>query len=141
MRSRFFALALAAAAIAPIGAAHAQAGDAGRGETVFRQCQACHRVGDGARNLVGPIMNGIVGRQAGTVDGYAYSNINKAAGAAGLVWTEENMVAYLPDPQAFLRKFLTDKGQPAPGSTKMTFKLANPQAALDVVAYLKTFPK
>jgi cytochrome c len=139
MRSKFFALALVAAALGSVGTAHAQAGDAAKGETVFRQCMACHRVGDGARNLVGPILNGVVGRTAGTIEGYAYSNINKAAGAAGLVWTEENMAAYLPDPQAFLRKFLTDKGQPAQGTTKMAFKLANPEAVRDVIAYLKRF--
>lgn len=137
MRSTLFALSLVAAGVASIGTASAQ--DAAKGETVFRQCQACHRVGDGARNLVGPVLNGVIGRTAGTFDGYAYSAINKAAGAAGLVWTEENIAAYLPDPQAFLRKYLTDKGQQAQGSTKMTFKLADPQAAKDVIAYLKRF--
>jgi cytochrome c len=114
--------------------------DAANGEAVFKKCRACHQVGETAKNGVGPIQNGVVGRKAGTVEGYAYSDINKAAGEAGLVWTEESILAYLADPNAFLKKFLTDKGQAAKaeGNTKMAFKLADEADRKDVIAYLKT---
>ncbi len=58
-----------------------------------------------------------------------------------MVWTEDNIFEYLPDPSAFLKKYLTEKGKAdqATGSTKMVFKLANEQQRKDVIAYLKTF--
>jgi cytochrome c len=130
--------ALAALAIVPTASARAQ--DATAGEAVFNKCKACHQVGPSAKNSVGPIQNGLVGRKAGSVEGYNYSALNKAAGAAGLVWTEENIFEYLADPNAFLKKFLTDKGKAdeATGATKMPFKLASDQERKDVIAYLKT---
>jgi cytochrome c len=132
-------MALAVAGSLSSGAALAQ--DAAKGEAVFKQCQTCHRIGPDAKNLVGPVLTGIVGRKTGTAPGFAYSPLNKAAGEAGLVWTAENIIAYLPDPNAFLKKYLTDKGQAdkATGITKMTFKLADEQQRKDVVAYLATF--
>ena len=131
-----------AAGIATFGGT-AMAQDAEKGETVFKQCMACHRVGDDAKNGVGPVQNNVIGRKAGTVEGFNYSEINKAAGEAGLIWTEENVFAYLEDPNAFLRKFLTEKGKPefADKSTKMAFKLADEQKRKDVIAYLKKFTK
>jgi cytochrome c len=137
-------LATALLLVGTAGPAVAQtAGDATKGAEVFKKCQACHRVGPDAKNMVGPIQNGVIGRQAGTVEGYNYSPINKAAGEAGLVWTEELVFEYLADPNAFLRKFLTDKGKAdlAKGSTKMTYKLPKEDERRDVIAYLKTFPK
>lgn len=119
----------------------AQEGDAARGEQVFRQrCQTCHRVGEGARNLVGPVLNGVYGRQAGTVEGFRYSNLNRAAGEAGLVWNSERLVEYLPNPNAFLRNFLTQAGAQVPaGNTSMTFQLPDRQQAADVAAYIRRF--
>jgi len=116
-------------------------GDPAKGEAVFKKCQTCHRVGDGAKNGVGPVLNGVFGRQAGTGEAFAYSALNKAAGENGLVWDEERIFAYLPDPNAFLKKFLTEKGKAdlAKGSTKMIFKLANETERRDVIAYLRTF--
>lgn len=121
--------------------AEAIAQDAAKGEQVFKQCMTCHRIGPDAKNLVGPALTGIIGRQSGTAPGFAYSPLNKAAGEAGLVWTDELVMQYLPDPNAFLKKFLTDKGKAdlATGSTKMAFKLANEQQRKDVIAYLNTF--
>ncbi|WP_022721597.1 cytochrome c family protein [Rhodopseudomonas sp. B29] len=118
-----------------IGTASAQ--DAAKGEAVFKQCMTCHRAD---KNMVGPALGGVVGRKAGTAPGFTYSELNHHSGEAGLVWTPENIIAYLPDPNAFLKKFLTDKGHAdqATGSTKMTFKLANEQQRKDVVAYLQT---
>ena len=119
----------------------ASAQDATKGEQVFKQCMTCHRIGPDAKNLVGPVLTGIIGRQSGTAPGFAYSAINKAAGENGLVWTNELIMAYLPDPGAFMKKFLTEKGKPelATGSTKMAFKLADEQHRKDVIAYIDKF--
>jgi cytochrome c len=116
-------------------------GDAAKGEQVFKQCMTCHRIGPDAKNMVGPVLTGVIGRQSGTAPGFNYSDLNKHAGEAGLVWSEDLIFAYLPDPNAFLKKFLTDKGKAdeATGTTKMTFKLPNEQQRKDVIAYLKTF--
>jgi len=118
-----------------------QVGDAAEGEKVFRKCMACHRVGDNARNLVGPILNNIVGRTAGSVEGFRYSDINKAAGEAGLQWTPKNIFEYLPDPNGFLKSYLegAGKGDQAKGRTRMTYRLQDEQERRDVIAYLQTF--
>ena len=115
--------------------------DAAKGEQVFKQCMTCHRIGPDAKNLVGPALTGVIGRQSGTAPGFAYSALNKAAGDNGLVWSDDLVLAYLPDPNAFLKKFLTDKGKPdlATGSTKMAFKLADEQQRKDVIAYINKF--
>jgi cytochrome c len=134
-------LAMAAALMVVTTSQNASAQDAAAGETVFKKCMTCHRIGDGAKNAVGPVQNGIIGRQAGTVPGFAYSPLNKAAGEAGLVWNEETIFAYLPDPNAFLTNFLKDKDKAdlAKGSTKMAFKLPSEKERKDVIAYLKKF--
>lgn len=122
-------LAAAAAAVAVMGGT-AMAQDEVSGENVYRQCRACHQIGDGAKNLVGPQLNGIVGRKAGTVEGFKYSNVNIEAGAKGLVWTEDVLMKYLEAPMQFM-----------PG-TRMAFAgLKNEQQRRDVIAYLKKFSK
>lgn len=73
------------------------------GEKVFRQCQACHMVGDGAANRTGPVLNGVVGRQAGSFDGFRYSPALSGAGEEGLVWTEETLAEFLADPRAYVK--------------------------------------
>ena len=130
-----------AATVSALSCGLAQAQDAAKGEMVFKQCMTCHRIGPDAKNAVGPVLTGIIGRQSGTAAGFAYSPINKAAGENGLVWSNELIMQYLPDPNAFLKKFLTDKGKAdlATGSTKMAFKLADEQARKDVIAYLDKF--
>ena len=80
MRSLFLAVALVAGASAP-----ALAQDAAAGERVFTQCRACHQVGETAKNAVGPVLNGLFGRKAGTVEGYSYSAANKNS---GLTWDD-----------------------------------------------------
>ena len=133
-------LAFVAAMVAiPVGAASAQ--DATKGEQIFKQCMTCHRIGPDAKNLVGPVLTGVIGRQSGTAPGFAYSTLNKAAGENGLVWTDDLIMQYLPDPNAFLKKFLTEKGKTdlATGSTKMAFKLADEQQRKDVIAYINKF--
>ncbi|CAN0479848.1 unnamed protein product, partial [Phaeothamnion confervicola] len=74
---------IASTLVLPAGAASAQ--DATKGEQVFKQCMTCHRIGPDAKNLVGPALTGVIGRQSGTAPGFAYSTINKAAGENGLV--------------------------------------------------------
>jgi len=129
------------AAVAALSAGVASAQDAAKGEQVFKQCMTCHRIGPDAKNLVGPVLTGVIGRQSGTAPGFAYSTLNKAAGENGLVWTDDLIMQYLPDPNAFLKKFLTDKGKAdlATGSTKMAFKLADEQRRKDVIAYINQF--
>jgi cytochrome c len=133
-------LTVVAAAMAVSGSG-AYAQDATKGEQVFKQCMTCHRIGPDAKNLIGPVLTGVIGRQSGTAPGFVYSALNKAAGEAGLVWSDELIMQYLPDPNAFLKKFLTDKGKAdlATGSTKMAFKLADEQQRKDVIAYLNKF--
>jgi len=106
-------------------------GDAENGKEAYRLCRPCHQVGDAARNtLQGPNLNGIVGRKAGTIAGFAYSDANKQAGEKGLVWTEETLLDYLKGPAAFM-----------PG-TKMLFAgVKGENDRRDIIAYLKQFPK
>ncbi len=100
--------------------------DAENGQDLFRQCRACHQVGAGAKNLVGPHLNGIVGRKGGSVDGFSYSDANKKAGAGGLVWTDENLAKYIENPLEFM-----------PG-TKMAYAgMKDKGDRDDLIAYLK----
>lgn len=116
-------------------------GDPVMGEAVFKKCMACHKVGDGAKNAVGPVLNGVVGRKTGTAEGYTYSKLNLAVGTVDHIWTAETIFAYLEDPNAYLKKVLTDAGKAdlAVGSTKMTFKLKDETERRDVIAYLQKF--
>ena len=129
------------AAVLALSSPEASAQDAAKGEQIFKQCMTCHRIGPDAKNLVGPALTGVIGRQSGTAPGFSYSSLNKAAGENGLVWSDDLIMQYLPDPNAFLKKFLTDKGKAdlATGSTKMTFKLADEQQRKDVIAYVNKF--
>jgi cytochrome c len=112
-----------------------QAQDAEHGEKVFRKCTSCHKLGDDAKNSVGPVLNGVIGRTAGTYEGYKYGKSLVAAGEAGLVWNEDLIAQYIADPKKFLKEYLNEDKVLA----KMTFKLAKEQDRLDVIAYLKTF--
>jgi cytochrome c2 len=124
------ALSAAALLIWPAAPALAQDGNAEEGAEVYKKCRACHDVGPDAKNKVGPLLNDIIGRKAGTIEGFAYSEANKAAGDGGLVWTEEVMFKYLENPLTYMK------------GTKMAFAgLKDPQDRKDVIAYLKTFSK
>ena len=74
-----------------------------QGETVFRKCQACHQVGPDAKNRVGPELNALIGRTAGTAPDFKYSDAMVEAGAGGLVWNEETLSAFLEDPRGNLK--------------------------------------
>lgn len=118
-------------------------GDAAAGEERFaRQCVACHVVQDAAgevlagRNAkVGPNLYGVVGRVAGSLEDYDYSDLLAAYGETGAVWEEANLVPYLLDPTGYLREALgTDTGR-----SKMAYQVRDEQEARDLHAYLATF--
>jgi cytochrome c len=125
--------------LATSGLAFAQ--DATKGKSTFNQCMACHRIGPDAKALVGPPLTDVIGRKAGTFAGFAYSNLMKDAGEAGLVWSEAEIVDYLVNPSNYLKKYLTDHGKAdkATGSSKMVYMLANEDQRKNVVAYVATF--
>ncbi len=115
------------------------AGDPVAGEAIFKQCQTCHVVADAAGTVLagkaaktGPNLYGVVGRTAGTVEGFKYGPDMIAAGAAGLVWDEVTLTEYVQNPSAFLKKTLNDKG----AAGKMQFQVKDPVKAADVVAYI-----
>lgn len=119
--------ALTALALAVAAPAFAE-GDAESGEKVYRKCKSCHMVGEDAENRLGPLLNGIVGAPAGAVEGFGYSDAITEKAAEGLVWTEENLAAYLAKPKDFI-----------PGN-KMSFAgLRKDDDIADVIAYLATF--
>lgn len=72
------------------------------GEKLFSKCKACHEIGEGARNKVGPHLDGLIGRTAGTVDGFRYSSAMVEAGAGGMVWSAETLDRYLEKPRDFI---------------------------------------
>lgn len=98
-------------------------GDAAAGEKVFLQCKSCHVIEPG-QNRIGPSLAGIVGREAGTVEGFNYTEANANS---GITWTKEKMFQYLEDPMRVI-----------PG-TKMAFAgLKDAQDRADIIAYLDT---
>lgn len=111
-----------AALLLASGPAFAQgAGDPAAGEKVFNQCKACHTI-EAGKNRVGPSLHGVVGRAAGTAEGFQYSPAMKSS---GLTWTPENLDKYLTDPKALV-----------PGN-KMAFAgLKKPEDRANVIAYL-----
>jgi cytochrome c len=121
--SGIFAIAFAGASLAMT--APAAAGDAAHGKSVFAtQCALCHTANKGGNTILGPNLYGVVGRKAGTLPGYSYSSSMKAAGG---VWSDERLVAYLPAPRTMI------------SGTKMTYGgLKNPVQVQDLVAYLDT---
>jgi cytochrome c len=108
----------------------AAAGDPERGETVFKRCVACHRIGEGAASAAGPVLTGVVGRPAGGVAGFDYSAALIEQRDAGLVWNEETLAAYLADPRGFI-----------PGNRMVFGGLRTGEDIADVIAYLETFPQ
>lgn len=73
------------------------------GERLFSQCKTCHEVGEGARHKIGPHLDGIIGRTAGSLDGFKYSNAMREAGEGGLVWDKETLGSYLEKPRSFIK--------------------------------------
>lgn len=111
-----------ASALMTLIAAPALAADPAAGEKVFNKCKACHEVKE-PKNKVGPHLVGIIGRQAGSVEGFKYSDAMKSAGIA---WTEENIAAYMKDPKDFIK------------GNKMAFPgLKKDEEIADLLAYLQ----
>ena len=100
------------------------------GESVFKKCQACHQVGEGAKDRTGPALNGVVGSAAASVESFSskYSKPMQAAADGGLVWTEEELSAFLEKPRDYMK------------GTKMSFAgLKSEEDRAAVIAYLKSF--
>jgi cytochrome c len=113
------------AIILTAGAGVARAQDLAAGETSFKKCLACHEIGEGAKNKVGPELNGLDGRKTGSVPGYNYSDANKNS---GIVWNEAQFLDYVRDPKAKIP------------STKMFFPgIKNETEAKNLWAYIKQF--
>ena len=109
-------------------------GDPERGKTLFKQCLACHQIGETAQNAFGPVLNGVVGRKAGSYPGYDYSFALQHANKKGLMWTSELIVQWLHGPSDFVRLYLSDPKT----HSKMPIHIEDLQARRDVVAYLAT---
>lgn len=106
-------------------ASTANAQDAAAGERVFAQCRTCHQVGETAKNGVGPQLNGLFGRKAGSIDSYVYSPAYKVLDK---VWDEANFTIYIKDPRGV-----------TPG-TKMVFPgLKDDTQIANVIAFLKQY--
>ncbi len=119
LRLAVAAVSLAAATLP----AHAQ--DAEAGKKTFIVCRACHQIGPNAKNGIGPELNGVVGRKAGTVPGFNYSEANKNS---GITWDEATLASYLANPQAVVK------------GTKMIFAgIHDPEKVKDVIAFLKQY--
>lgn len=128
-----FILAAATAVLALTTPAFAE-GDAAKGEKDFKKCKTCHMIVSPEGETIqkggktGPNLYGVVGRTAGTFDGFKYGKALKAAADQGLVWDEEQLTAFVTDPKKYLGTTVGDK------KTKMTFKMK--KGAENVVAYL-----
>ena len=126
MRVLAFSLFLFGASVS--GSVAEEIGDPTSGAEVFRQCRSCHLVGENARNRVGPHLNMIFGRTAGSIEGYRYSDDLRRMGADGLVWDLENLNFYLENPKIFA------------SGTRMAFSgLKDEKARADVLAFLRQF--
>lgn len=113
------------AVLAVMASGEASAQDAAAGEKVFGVCKMCHQIGEGAKNAVGPALNGVIGRKAGTAAGYSYSDANKNS---GITWDEATFREYIKDPKAKV-----------PGTKMVYAGLKDEQKTNDLVAFLKQY--
>ena len=102
-------------------------GDPAAGKTSFNKCLACHSIGEGAKNKVGPELNGLDGRKSGTAEGYNYTDANKNS---GITWSEAEFKEYIQDPRGKIK------------GTKMVFAgIKNENEANNLWAYVSSFDK
>jgi cytochrome c len=122
------ALALTAAVAGATAAGAETAQAVASGEAVFaRQCATCHKIGEGAKHGVGPQLNRLFGRRAGSVEGYSFSKAMRHAGDEGLVWDHETLAAYLESPKALVT------------GTKMNYRgLKDAAQRADLIAFLRS---
>ncbi len=126
---RYFTALTAAALTAGLSVPALAEGDAAAGERVYNRCKGCHAVGDGARNRSGPQLNGIVGAEIASVDGFKYSKAFMDKKAESFVWTEQALAAYLEKPRDYI-----------PRTRMSSFAGLNKEEdRFNVIAYLKTF--
>lgn len=98
------------------------------GEKVFKQCASCHQIGENAKHRVGPVLNGVVGRQAGQAEGFKYSPAIAKAAKEGMIWDHDTLDAYLESPRSVIAK------------GRMSFQgLRSEDDREAVIAYLRTF--
>ena len=134
--TKFWIAALAGAMLASPALAQ---GDAAAGEEAFRQCATCHHIEDADGNVIagranvrtGPNLYGVVGRQAGSLEGFRYRPDIVAAGEAGLVWDEEKITAYLQGPGDFLSEVLGKNAR-----SGMAFQVKDAGEAANIAAFL-----
>lgn len=118
---------------AQVAASAAPAGDPEAGKKVFRKCAACHVI-DSAANKLGPSLKGILGRTAGSVDGFKYSKAFQAANDKGLKWTDDALKAFVADPKDFVK----DQIGADTGRTRMAFPgLRKEQDVENLLAFMK----
>ncbi|MBR0713382.1 cytochrome c family protein [Bradyrhizobium liaoningense] len=118
---------LGSAVVLLAGALTSSAQDFAAGKSSFNKCLACHAVGEGARNKVGPELNGLDGRKSGVAPDYNYSDANKNS---GITWNEAQFKDYIRDPKAKI-----------PG-TKMAFAgIKNEKEINDLWAFIAQFDK
>src|ERR1700722_2389708 len=113
------------ASLATVSAALAQ--DVAAGKTSFNKCLPCHAIGDGAKNKVGPELNGLDGRKSGTTEGYSYSDANKNS---GITWNEAEFKDYIRDPKAKI-----------PGTKTSFAGLKNDKEVNDLWAFISQYDK
>ena len=137
MKFTYLTIFATATAAAPVLADDHASGDPEAGEKAFRQCKACHMIVDDEGNnivrggRVGPNLYGIVGRTAGSVEDFRYSDLLAAAGEQELAWDEENFVGYVQDPTGWLKEYTGEDGR-----GKMSYQVRKEEDAVNVWAYL-----
>lgn len=107
--------------------AGALAQDVAAGKTAFNKCVACHAVGEGVRNKVGPVLNGLDGRKSGTVEGFSYTEANRNS---GITWDREQFLDYIKDPKAKI-----------PGTRMVFAGIKKESEAADLWAFLAQYDK
>ena len=115
------------AAVLLVSPALAAEGDAKAGETVFKTCAACHNLAKPVKNGIGPSLVGVIGRKAGSVEGFKYSD---AMRNSTVVWDESALDTYLKDPKGFI-----------PKNKMVLAPLSKPEERANVIAYLRQAAK
>lgn len=108
------------------------AGDAAKGKAAFAKCGICHQVGEGAKPLIGPPLNNMIGHKAAAQPDFAYSPGLKKLGDGGLTWTDENLDKWISDPKAMVPE----------SPMALAFQgIQDAAERADIIAYLKTVSK